>query len=241
MIRPGRFSLYGGIRMAKRLNQTFWLLALAVFLLFGSPARAEFYIAGQAGASIPNKFSNVEGVDANAGVSVSDLKLQNSFMYGAKLGYYFDSIKWLGVETEVYNTTPKSKQQDVTVSGGGASGTQNLVGQDIRVLTWAPIVLLVRYPGERFQPYAGVGMGVFFARIHDGQSDQSSTDTKVGLTTQLGLRFLVTQHLSVFGEWKYNRASLNFPSSDPTGATGTGGLKGDFSAHILAFGLGWHF
>jgi opacity protein-like surface antigen len=225
--------------MAKRLNQTFWLLALAVFLLPCSPAQAELYIAGQLGVSIPNKFSNVEGVDTSAGINVSDLKLQNSFMYGAKLGYYFDSIKWLGVETEVYNTTPKSKQQDVTVSGGGASGTQNLVGQDIRVLTWSPIVVLVRYPGERFQPYAGVGMGVFFARVHDGQSDESSSDTKVGLTTQLGLRFLVTKHLSVFGEWKYNRASFNFSDSTPTAATG--GLKGDYSAHILAFGVGWHF
>lgn len=220
--------------MVKRLNQTFWLLALAVFLLFGSPARAELYIAGQVGVSIPNKFSNVEGVDSAAGLNVSDLKLQNSLMYGAKLGYYFDSIKWLGVETEVYNTTPKSKQQNVTVNGVPG----NAIGQDIRVLTWSPIVVLVRYPGERFQPYAGVGMGVFFARVHDGQSDESSSDTKVGLTTQLGLRFLVTKHLSVFGEWKYNRASFSF-SDSPTAATG--GFKGDYSAHILAFGLGWHF
>jgi opacity protein-like surface antigen len=222
--------------MAKRLNETFWLLALAVFLLFGSPAQAELYIAGQVGASIPNKFSNVEGVDSLAGTNISDLKLQNSFMYGAKLGYYFESIKWLGVETEVYNTTPKSKQQDVTINGAPA----NAIGQDIRVLTWSPIVLLVRYPGERFQPYAGVGMGLFFARIHDGQSDQSSSDNwRVGLTTQLGLRFLITKHLSVFGEWKYNRASFTFSDSTPTAATG--GLKGDYSANIFAFGLGWHF
>ena len=72
--------------------------------------------------------------------------------------------------------------------------------------------------------------------VHDGQSGVSSSDTQVGLNTQLGLRCLVTKHLSLFGEWKYNRASLNFSSSTPTGATG--GLKGDFSANILAFGLG---
>jgi opacity protein-like surface antigen len=82
-------------------------------------------------------------------------------------------------------------------------------------------------------------MGVFFARVHDGGSGESSSDTKVGLNTQLGLRVLVTKHVSVFGEWKYNRASFNFSDSTPTAATG--GLKGDFSAHILAFGLGYHF
>jgi opacity protein-like surface antigen len=222
--------------MAKRLNQELWLLALAVFLLLSSPAQAELYIAGQVGVSIPNKFSNVEGVDSAAGLNISDLKLQNSFMYGAKLGYYFDRLKWLGVETEVYNTTPKSKQQNATVNGTPV----NLIGQDIRVLTWSPIVVLVRYPGERFQPYAGVGMGLFFARVHDGQSDESSSDNgRVGLTTQLGLRFLVTKHLSIFGEWKYNRASFTFSDSTPTAATG--GLKGDYSANIFAFGLGWHF
>lgn len=221
--------------MAKRANQMYWLSALAVLLLLSSPARAELYIAGQVGASIPNKFSNVEGTDSSSGLSVSDLSLQNSFMYGAKLGYYFDSIKWLGVETEVYNTTPKSKQQPVTINGTPI----NLIGQDIRVLTWAPIMILVRYPGERFQPYAGVGMGVFFARVHDGQSDESSSSNRVGLNTQLGLRFLVTKHLSIFGEWKYNRVSFNFSDSTPSAATG--GLKGDYSANIFAFGLGWHF
>ena len=221
--------------MRKWMKRCFVFLALCTFLLSRPPAQAELYVAGQLGVSIPNSFSNVQGVDANAGVSVSDIKLQNSFMYGAKLGYYFDSIKWLGVETEVFNTTPKSKQQTVDTN----VGTQNLVGQDIRVLTWAPINIVVRYPGERFQPYAGVGMGVFFARIHDGQTGESSSDTQVGLNTQLGLRFLVTKHLALFGEWKYNRASLNFSSSTPTGATG--GLKGDFSANILAFGLSYHF
>jgi opacity protein-like surface antigen len=225
--------------MAKLPDQKSWLPALAVILLLSSPARAEMYIAGQLGVTIPNSFSNVEGVDSAAGLRVSDLKLQNSFMYGAKLGYYFDRLKWLGLETEVYNTNPNSKQQTVTVSGGGLSAPTTLAGQDIRVLTWAPIMVLVRYPGERFQPYAGVGMGVFFARVHDGGSGESSSDTKVGLNTQLGLRVLVTKHVSVFGEWKYNRASLNFSDSTPTAATG--GLKGDYSAHILAFGLGYHF
>jgi opacity protein-like surface antigen len=227
--------------MAKRLNQTFWLLALVVFFLFGSTAQAEMYIAGQVGASIPNKFSNVEGVDSLAGAKFSDLSLQNSFMYGAKLGYYFDSVKWLGLETEVFNTNPNLKQQNVTITVppfGSVSGS--VIGQHVRVLNWAPINVVVRYPGERFQPYAGVGLGLFFARVHDSTSGESSSDNwKVGLNTQLGLRFLVTQHVSLFGEWKYNRASFNFSDSAPTAATG--GFKGDYSAHIFAFGLGYHF
>lgn len=203
------------------------------------PVQAEMYVAGQVGASIPNKFSNVQGVDSSAGLTISDLSLQNSLMYGAKLGYYFDSIKWLGVETEVFNSTPHLKQQDVTVSFGGASATGNFPGQSVRVLNWAPINIVVRHQMGGFEPYAGVGMGVFFANLKDGASGESSSSTNVGLNTQLGLRYKVTENVAVFGEWKYNRASLNFSESSPTQATG--GFKGDYSANIFAFGVGYHF
>ena len=213
-------------------------VAIGIFCLT-LPVQAEMYVAGQVGASIPNKFSNVEGVDSSAGLTVSDLSLQNSLMYGAKLGYYFDSIKWLGVETEVFNSTPHLKQQDVTVSFGGASATGNFPGQSVRVLNWAPINIVVRHQMGGFEPYAGVGMGVFFANLKDGASGESSSTTNVGLNTQLGLRYKVTQNVAVFAEWKYNRANLNFSESSPTQQTG--GFKGDYSANIFAFGVGYHF
>jgi opacity protein-like surface antigen len=201
------------------------------------------YMAGQMGVSIQNSFSNVEGVGGNAGLTTSDLSLQNSVIYGAKLGYYFDSLKWqnfnLGVETEVFNSTPHLKQQDATVNFEGFSGTGNLTGQNVRVLNWAPMSDVVRYQMGQFEPYAGVGMGVFFANLKDGASGESSSSTAVGLNTQLGLRYLVTKNVSLFGEWKYNRASFNFSESSPTQATG--GFKGDYSTNIFAFGVGYHF
>lgn len=225
--------------MGKWTNHGFWFLALGMLLVMSAPAQAEMYVAGQFGVTFPNNVTNVEGVDSLAGLKFSDLSLHKSVMYGAKLGYYFDSIKWLGIETEVFNTNPNLKQQSVTATGPGGSASTTVAGQDIRVLTWAPINIVVRYQAGSFEPYAGVGLGVFFARIHDGQTGESSSSTKVGLNTQLGLRYRVTNHVSVFGEWKYNRASFNFSDSTPTAATG--GLKGDYSAHIIAFGLGYHF
>ena len=216
---------------------SFVAVGMLCLALFSGPVQAEMYVAGQAGVSIPNRFSNLEGVDSNTGLTVSDLSLHNSVMYGAKIGYYFDSMKWLGVETEVFNSTPHVKQQTATVSFGGPSATVPITGQDFRVLNWAPINVVVRYQTQ-LEPYAGVGIGVFFARLKDGGSGETSSDTSVGLNTQLGLRYLVTKNVSVFGEWKYNRASFNF-SPSPTQATG--GVKGDYSAHILAFGVGYHF
>lgn len=112
--------------------------------------QAEMYVAGQMGVNIPRDLSNVELSGFGTTLGVSDLSLQNSLMYGVKAGYYFDSLKWqnfnLGVETEVFNSTPHIKQQDATI--GGISGT--LPGLTNRVLTWAPLVVVVRYQAGAF-------------------------------------------------------------------------------------------
>jgi opacity protein-like surface antigen len=226
-------------RLRSVTGLSFVVVGVLCVTLFSRPVQAEMYVAGQMGVSIPNRFSNIQGVDSSAGLTVSDLSLQNSFVYGAKLGYYFDSMKWLGVETEVFNSTPHFKQQDAAISVPGFSATLNLTGQSLRVLNWAPVNVVVRHQMGQFEPYAGVGMGVFFANIKDGQTGESSSSTNVGLNTQLGLRYLVTENVSLFGEWKYSRASFNFSPSSPTQATG--GVKGDYSANILAFGVGYHF
>ena len=140
----------------------------------------------------------------------------------------------------MFNSTPHIKQQPATVSFLGAavlSGT--FTGQDVRVINWAPINVVVRYQMGPVEPYAGVGLGLFFARVHDAASGESSSSISPGLNTQVGVRYRLTKHLSLFGEWKYNRASFNFDQSSPTQATG--GLKGDYSAHFAAGGVGWHF
>jgi len=210
--------------------------------LSGPPAQAEMYSAGQLGLSIPNSFSNIEGMGSNTGTTISNLSLVNSFMYGLKFGYYFDSVKWLGVETEVFNSTPHIKQQTATASNATGSLTGTVPGASLRVLNWAPVNVVVRYQMGKLEPYAGVGMGVFISSLKDGSTGLYSSSTKVGLNTQLGLRYLIFENVSLFGEWKYNRASFDFPgfSGVPAQSTG-GGYKGDYSAHILAFGVGYHF
>jgi len=225
----------------KRLRSLVGLSSVAVGILsltlFSLPVQAEMYVAGQMGVSLPNSFSNVNGVGNNTGLTASDLSLQNSVIYGAKLGYYFDSIKWLGIETEVFNSTPHLKQQNVTVNPGAFN--VNVPGQDVRVLNWAPINVVVRHQMGHFEPYAGIGLGLFFAHVKESQTGESSSSTRPGLNTQLGARYLVTKNVALFGEWKYNYASFNFSGSAPTQATG--GFEGNYSAHILAFGVGYHF
>jgi len=215
------------------------IVAVGLFSLTVSrgPALAEMYVAGQVGVTVPNNLTNIVGTGPNAGVSFSDLSLQDSFMYGAKLGYYFESVKWLGVETEVFNTNPNIKQQTLTANGPGGSVTFTNPGENLRVLNWSPITVVLRYQAGSFEPYVGIGMGVFFAHLSSGR--ESTSDTNVGVNTQLGLRYKITQHLAVFTEWKTNFVKFHFDASTPNG--NAGGFKGDYGVNILAIGVGYHF
>ena len=219
-------------------------LSIAAALLVGAsalPVWGEMYIAGQVGLTSPRNASQVDlAVDQTIlpPLSLSDLDLKNSIMYGGKLGYYFDSVKSLGIETEAYTTTPHLKQQTVTISAldGSPPVSQEVGGANFRVTTLA-FNLVARYPGERFQPYVGAGPGIFFAQLKD--STDSANSTKPGLNTQVGLRYLITPNLAVFGEWKYNHVRFNFDT--PAFGAGVSGLSLHYSAHNFIFGIGYHF
>lgn len=233
------------------------LVAASLLLFLFMPnlqARAEMYVAGQAGVTLPQSLSNVDVSDPStglpAGSTSSNLDLKASVMYGAKLGYYFDSVKWLGVETEVFNTTPHMKQQTQTLTvpqgfafaappscAGSQSCPISASGSYLRVLTWAPVNLVVRYQMGQLEPYAGVGMGVFFARLKDAGTGDSTSSTAVGLNTQVGLRYRVTSNIAIFGEWKFNHARFSFDAT-PNAFTN---VDATYNVHHLVFGVGYHF
>lgn len=92
-------------------------MGLLGLVLFSRPAQAEWYVGGQVGANLPADLSDVQWSAGGASVSGNDLELQTSLVYGGKVGYYFESVKWLGIETEVFNATPHIKQQNYTIGG----------------------------------------------------------------------------------------------------------------------------
>jgi hypothetical protein len=129
-------------------------------ILLTSTAQAESYFAAQFGYAFPQSLSNGKVTqDGFGGLGISDQPLKNSPMFGAKLGHYFSRARWLGVETEVTYSNPHVKQGSLTFTGpGGPPVTSStLAGLTQRMIMWAPVTLLVRYPGYRLQPYVGVG------------------------------------------------------------------------------------
>ena len=95
---------------------------------------------------------------------------------------------------------------------------------------------MFRYPGKRLQPYVGIGPALFMAKLSDATVSDTQSTTTVGLNTQLGLRYFMTRHVALFGEYKFNYARFNFSETfNLIGFTGT------YTAHNFVIGIGYHF
>ena len=214
-----------------------YLLSVGLFL---SPrAQAEMYMAAQGGYTLTNNLTTVQGKGLNTGTQFSELTLKDSSMYGARFGYFFGDPKdnIFGVEFEANNTNPSVNQQIARRSGGAPS--IQVTGNRLRVTTLA-LNLVVRTPRfGKFQPYAGVGPGVFLAKdsspVGSHPFGQSAT---VGLNAFAGLRYFFTDHVALFGEYKYNQATLHFANFFGTMESGA---RVHYSANIVLAGLAYHF
>lgn len=199
---------------------------------------ADWYVSAQAGITVPQDIEKVEGAGGGAGVSVTDLELQTSIMYGGKLGVFFPGkFNWLGIEGELFNANPHLKQQTVTTTTSSGTTTGSNPGAHLRVTT-AAINAMIRYPGKKFQPYVGAGIGTFWFRLSDS-TGFSDIETNVGFNGLAGVRYFFMDKFSVFTEYKYNYARIKFTDTIPGASTVR--LEGDYTAHHFVGGISFHF
>jgi hypothetical protein len=169
-----------------------WVVAgVSVWCVWSSGfSWAETYIAGQLGYTLSQDASRVKLVDPQfaslpPGTTASNVDLRNSVMYGMKVGHYFNSTPWLGVELESFITTPHVAQQNVTltVPGFGQAGILQ-PGATNRLIVVAPN-LVARYRAGIVEPYVGGGPGIFLLHTERGSATTySQSSTSVGINTQ---------------------------------------------------------
>jgi len=230
------------------------IIALSLASALGSTeTRAETYIVGQLGVALPTVDGGLSNVDVNSsvflpGTTHSDLELSTSFMFGGKIGHYFDSVPWLGLEAEVFHTTPHIQQQVHTFQNPSIPGvtvSATLQGAHLRVITVAPFNLMFRYHKTRLQPYIGVGPGIFFSRISgEGIAPDSPASTsdnaRIGLNVKVGLEYYVTKHFTAFTEWKFNYARFKYDDNFDLFPFFFG-TESSYTMHFVSFGVGYHF
>lgn len=212
-------------------------------LLWTAHVGAEPYIAGQFGAAFPQALSDIEQKQIPLpttphGTKSSDLALASSGVVGVKVGYYFESAKWLGIEGEYYVLSPNVKQQTVTETPPGGPTTSTLKpGANLIVNTFSLNVMTRAQLGQ-WEPYAGLGLAVYVAQLNmryreSGRPPMYISSGLPGLNVEAGLRYRFLDHFAVFGEWKFNYAHFRFDSPATLDAT--------YNVHLLVAGVGYHF
>jgi opacity protein-like surface antigen len=186
-------------------------------------ASAEWYVAGQFGANFADQLSDIRGTGGLTGFRTPDFDLQNSFVYGGKVGT-FPGNGWFGLELDVFHSTPHIKNLD------------DVPGIHMRV-TNVGVNLLARYPGVTFQPYAGIGAGAAIARIGDSATTRGNTDVSSALNLLVGIRAFITPYVAIYTEYKYSQATFEFNHAFGP----TSGFNGNYDAHIVVTGLSYHF
>jgi opacity protein-like surface antigen len=206
-----------------------WLASMAI----GVPviATAEMYVAGQGGVNFADRINSIAGTGSQAGVSgpFIDFDLQTSITYGGKVGY-FPGHSWIGIEGEVFHTTPHIKELPATASLPADPGIH------FRVTTVGANII-ARYPGRTFQPYVGAGVGAGIAHIGDTATVRSDSDVAAAWNVLAGLRAFVTPHIAVFTEYKYTGATFDFDEAFGS----LGGFSGNYRAQHVLGGLSYHF
>lgn len=149
---------------------------------------------------------------------------------GVRAGYFLETRPWLGLEADLYTQKPDVKQQ--TIVGGTAAGNvfaTSIPETSLRVTVLAANIV-IRSPSmsEVFQPYGGVGYGLFFAT--GSQNGQSNTQISPGFQFDAGARYVLTPEWALFGEFKYNHATIRFS-----------GIKGNYDSQNFNVGLMYHF
>ena len=206
----------------------------AVSGLLTTKAQAEWYVGGYGGIANPGAFSNATLSDPTLGggvtnARINDLELKSTFVGGMKGGYFFENRPWLGLETDLYTLKPDVKAQ--TIVGGTTTGrvfADQIGPTPLRLTTWA-IDLIIRSPSmaEVFQPYGGMGYGLFFASSSKG--GQSNLQISPGFNLIAGARYALSPQWAFFGEFKFNRATIRFSE-----------IRGNYDAQLFVFGLMWH-
>jgi opacity protein-like surface antigen len=205
------------------------VLSMCFVLLLSNLGSAEMYIAGQVGYAMPSDLSDVKGTGSSSGVNSSDLSLKNNIAYGLKVGGYFPGVlKWLGVEVEGFYNQPDIKSQTVTFTPGGP---QSVNGTTMRVAHFAANVL-VRYPGETFQPYIGVGGGVNVAGLSENSTFDAEATVAPALNVLAGMRAFITERIALFGEFKYNQSTFKFSDNE---------FDAKYRTTMFMGGLSFHF
>jgi len=226
---------------------------LAPFVVFGIydnlPSRqgkerwlnGEWYVAGYMGPA----FTPGLTLNFSNGPSLHN-PVQTSVVGGAKFGYFFNRIPYLGLEVETNVSRSNVQGASLSVSPPIRGFNRVNVPRD-NWLDWTIAWHVVgRYgflkdaevPFGRLQPYLGVGP------IAVRHYTDYGRDGDYGIDVMAGVRYMLLKQVSMFVEYKYAHVwdqSLPYSCSLPNGQQNSVRADFDYNSHKVVMGMALHF
>jgi opacity protein-like surface antigen len=236
------------------------LLLSSIFIIwmgFSQSAHAETYAGISLGASLSHDITDIRGTASTREIATgSDVKPDDAFAFGFKVGHYFRYIPWFGVEFNFYQRGPDVERQAATanrtagvlIDGVGGTGQLKI---DVNSVSTLGFLAMIRTTKEQtinlynFQPFLGVGLGVNVVDLGDitsftqagafNSGSNLDSDTSFGVLMSVGLNYKLTHKVKVYGEYKYIDNSYSFRATD--------GVKYelDMADSSLMFGASYSF
>jgi opacity protein-like surface antigen len=197
--------------------RSLFVVAAVSLVMAATPASAEWFADIYAGYSLTESHDVfIKGRKAGEPVDgrLLDTDFQHSWAYGARLGHWFDTMRFIGLAADVLRFYPDIESQTVNsvgtlpeifrVPAAGFAGPARIRGADIEVtavsldlmLRW-PLMTSKDIPNGRLQPYLTAGPGLY---ITDVQS--FNTDFAFGVKVGAGLLFMLSRDLGFFAEYR---------------------------------------
>jgi opacity protein-like surface antigen len=271
--RPGARMENGATTVSRLVKRAVAGVLSFLFLALPGLASGESYLEGFAGAAFTDE-KNLDTKLKLSGLPVSvvdgtfkSVDFNTSPVFGGKVGYFFDHPFLggnFGLELEAYHSEPDVASQNVTFTGqalGAPAEFKTTVQKaDIDVTTVA-FNLLYRlelyqsdnFPHGRFQPYAGIGFGLFIATLSttttpfDTNKRIDDTNVQPGGQALAGARLFLTPHIALFAEYKFVQTAqftFRFRESGTVGGaptTETARDQSDLTQHLVLTGIGFHW
>lgn len=217
----------------------------------------EWYAGGYLGAAFtPSQdLKYLDGFNLNNGVTLSSQgpatfrnnQFDTSLAGGVKIGYFFFSIPYLGLEVDSGVNNSEVQRQNLSTNGPIQGATAVQVPHSY-LFNWTTALHLVgRYgflPDKevtfgRLQPYVGIGPA--FTVVYD----QADSAKNFGIDLEAGVRYMITKQISAFVEYKFNyQSAIELQSHDfylPNGTRGQGTATLDFTTQKVVLGMAYHW
>ena len=196
-----------------------------------APSKQMWFVDLYLGGVVPED-GDVDGQASAFGVSISDstkADYDNTQTVGGRVGFWSPSIRWMGFAL------------DVSYFELEADGTET------KVLP-VSVLAVLRYPGDRLQPYAGIGAGVFFTdtkvdiQLAGENKNFSDSGIDFGLDTRAGLAWKLFRRFAVFCEYRFTYFEADYSKKVKSSGTETNvDIEIRNKVHHFLLGLSYRF